>query len=196
MKGTVLEDLGFASIIYTLSSFIANWILMSPTVLRATAIFCVYFLIWLITKSPKLYGGSTAFESPEWIPAGSTCSIIPIIYTFFPSHMASASASIAPSRKWSNNIFPSGLSLIKSTTCSSSSFSLITIFIDWPPKTYEGLTRSGNPIFLDNSIASVAVSIVPYSGYGILFSFNKSENLPLSSAKSNASKEVPKILMP
>ena len=41
IKGTVLEALGLASIIYTFSSLIANCMLIKPTVFRAKAIFLV-----------------------------------------------------------------------------------------------------------------------------------------------------------
>ncbi len=84
---------------YTVSSLIANWILIKPTVFKATAIFLVWSLICCMTNSPKLNGGNVALESPECTPQGSMCSIIPMMYTFpSASQMASASASIAPSK--------------------------------------------------------------------------------------------------
>ena len=45
IKGTVLEALGLASIMYTMSSLIANCTLIKPTVLSANAIFSVWSLI-------------------------------------------------------------------------------------------------------------------------------------------------------
>jgi len=73
---------------------------------------------------------------------------------------------------------------------------LITIFIPCPPKTYEGLTNIGKSNSSAKTKASSAVSAIPNSGHGILLSFNRVEKLPLSSAKSRASKEVPIILIP
>ena len=48
---------------------------------------------------PSECGGSTQAESPEWMPASSTCCMIPPIQTSSPSHRASTSTSIAFSRK-------------------------------------------------------------------------------------------------
>ena len=70
MNGTVLDALGLASIINTLSSLIANCILIKPTVFRAKAIFFVWSLICFTVNSPRLNTGRVAFESPEWIPHG------------------------------------------------------------------------------------------------------------------------------
>ena len=84
----------------------------------------------------------------------------------------------------------------RSTTCSTKSSLLITIFIPWPPKTYEGLTNIGKSNSSAKASASSADSATPNSGKGILFSFNRVEKLPLSSAKSSDSKLVPIILTP
>ncbi len=72
--------------------------LIKPTVFSAMAIFLVWSFICCITNSPKLKGGKVALLSPECTPQGSMCSIIPMMYTFSPSQIASASASMAPSK--------------------------------------------------------------------------------------------------
>ena len=53
---------------------------------------------------PSECGGSTQAESPEWMPASSTCCMIPPIQTSSPSQIASTSTSIAFSRKRSRKI--------------------------------------------------------------------------------------------
>ena len=65
MKGTVLEARGLASMMYTISSLIANWIFINPFVSSALAILTVCSLICCITSGPRLKGGKTAELSPE-----------------------------------------------------------------------------------------------------------------------------------
>ena len=60
-------------------------------------------------SAPSECGGSTQAESPEWMPASSTCCMIPPIQTSSPSQIASTSTSIAFSRKRSRKISPCGL---------------------------------------------------------------------------------------
>ena len=53
--------------------------------------------------APTRYGGSTAAESPEWIPASSMCSRMPATTARSPSAIRSRSSSMAPSRKRSRS---------------------------------------------------------------------------------------------
>ena len=53
---------------------------------------------------PSECGGSTQAESPEWMPASSTCCMTPPIQTSSPSQIASTSTSTAFSRKRSRKI--------------------------------------------------------------------------------------------
>ena len=50
------------------------------------------------SSSESVAGGIWHDESPEWIPASSMCSITAPTNTSVPSHTASTSISIAPSR--------------------------------------------------------------------------------------------------
>ena len=52
---------------------------IKPLMSKALATFSVYSSIFAITFAERLKGGNTALESPEWIPAGSICSIKPMI---------------------------------------------------------------------------------------------------------------------
>ena len=81
------------------SPWIANWTLSRPTTPSARAIPSVCSRICSSISSPSVCGGSTQAESPEWIPASSTCCMIPAIHTSLPSHSASTSTSIESSRK-------------------------------------------------------------------------------------------------
>ena len=54
--------------------------------------------------APSECGGSTQALSPEWMPASSTCCMIPPTQTSSPSQSASTSTSIAFSRKRSRKI--------------------------------------------------------------------------------------------
>ena len=98
-NGTVREARGLASITYRPSSWIANCTLSSPTTPSAFAMPSVWARIWASISSPSACGGSTQAESPEWIPASSTCCMIPAIHTSVPSQIASTSTSIESSRK-------------------------------------------------------------------------------------------------
>ena len=98
-NGTVREARGLASITYSVSPRIANWTLSRPTTSSACAIPSVWARIWESISSPSACGGSTHAESPEWMPASSTCCMIPAIQTSVPSHRASTSTSIESSRK-------------------------------------------------------------------------------------------------
>ena len=62
-----------------------------------------------------------------------------------------------------------------------------------PPKTYEGRTTTGNPIFLAISIALSYLSAIPLSACFKLSLINKSLNLSLSSARSMDEYCVPRI---
>ena len=58
----------------------------------------------------------TLAESPEWMPAGSTCSMMAPTTVCLPSLMQSTSSSVASSRKWSMRIgLPSPMSAASST---------------------------------------------------------------------------------
>ena len=99
-NGTVREARGLASITYRRSSpRIANWTLSRPTTPSARAIPVVCWAMRSSMSPPSVCGGSTQAESPEWIPASSTCCMIPAIQTSSPSQRASTSTSIESSRK-------------------------------------------------------------------------------------------------
>ena len=76
-KGTVLLALGFTSITYISSFFIAYWIFKKPITFKEIA----SFLVWIFNSLNKFSlietGGRQHAESPEWIPASSICCIIP-----------------------------------------------------------------------------------------------------------------------
>ena len=65
-NGTVLEDLGLTSLIYTSSSgSTMNWMLNSPFMPIASHSFSVYSSIFALTAPLMLYEGYTLIESPE-----------------------------------------------------------------------------------------------------------------------------------
>ena len=119
-KGIVLEALGLASKINnsfpSLFKFLtANCKLIKPTTFNLFAINFVHFFTVSIVFWDKEIEGKQQAESPEWIPAGSTCSISPAI-TIEPvtSHNASTSISIALLKYWSKRIGWSGETLTAS----------------------------------------------------------------------------------
>lgn len=61
-----------------------------------------------ISARPRVIGGSTHAESPEWMPASSMCSMIAPTYISWPSWSTSTSISTASSRKRSTRIGRSG----------------------------------------------------------------------------------------
>ena len=135
INGVVRDALGFASITNTSPFFIANWILISPFICNALAIFSAYSsIVWTI-KGDKLNSGNTALLSPLWMPAGSICSITPITWKSSPSKIASISASWQRSKKWSIKILLLGKCFNKLSTPFSSSSSFKTIRMRWPPST-------------------------------------------------------------
>ena len=118
---------------------------------------------------------------------------MPATKTSFPSEIASTSTSIALFINLSIKI---GLFSPALNACSTSSLSWsfsYTISIALPPRTYEGLTIKGNPIFKAISIASLYVFAIPLSA---CFNFNLIKsflNLSLSSARSIEEYWVPII---
>ncbi len=136
----------------------------SPFTFNSRAIFLVYSRIFCIISSVSVCGGRTIAESPECIPAASICSSIPPITHAWLSQIASTSTSIASSRNLS---IRTGCSPETSTACSmynSSSFSSCTISIALPPKTYDGLTKTGYPILEAITLASLNDFAVSFSG--------------------------------
>ena len=107
-KGTVLLALGFTSRTNISSFCIANWIFISPITPRLRAKIFVWSFIFSIIFLLKEKGGMQHAESPECIPASSMCCIIPATKTSLPSHIASTSSSIAPSKNLSirTGLFP------------------------------------------------------------------------------------------
>ena len=103
-NGTVRDARGFASMTYSVPSWTAYWMLMRPMTpsSRAMAVVCVR--ISSSISGPSECGGSTQALSPEWMPASSTCCMIPPTHTSVPSHSASTSTSIAFSRNRSRKI--------------------------------------------------------------------------------------------
>ena len=98
-KGTVREALGFASITKSSPPATAYWTLIRPITPSSSAILRVVSRISSSISSPRLIGGITQAESPEWTPASSTCCITPATTQRSPSASASTSTSIAFSRK-------------------------------------------------------------------------------------------------
>ncbi len=72
-NGTVREARGFASITNSSPSATAYWMLISPITPSSSAIRRVVSRISSSISSPRLIGGITQAESPEWMPASSTC---------------------------------------------------------------------------------------------------------------------------
>ena len=103
-NGTVREARGLASITYRSSPSTANCTLRRPTTPRPSAIPAVCSRMRVSIASPSECGGSAQAESPEWMPASSTCCMMPPIHTSSPSQSASTSTSIASSRKRSRKI--------------------------------------------------------------------------------------------
>src|SRR3954447_2117690 len=103
-NGTVREARGLASITYSSPPYTAYWTLSRPTTPSPSAIPAVHSRIRSSIAWPSECGGSTHAESPEWMPASSTCCMIPPIQTSSPSQIASTSTSIAFSRKRSRKI--------------------------------------------------------------------------------------------
>ena len=87
------------------------------------------------SSSDSVAGGIWHEESPEWIPASSMCSITAPTNTSVPSHTASTSISIAPSRNRSISTGWSGPAAAALATKRSSSSSPYTISIARPPST-------------------------------------------------------------
>ena len=99
-NGTVRDARGLASITCSPSlPWIANCTFSRPTTPSALAIPVAWARISSSISPPSECGGSTQAESPEWIPASSTCCMIPAIHTSSPSHSASTSTSTESSRK-------------------------------------------------------------------------------------------------
>ena len=98
-NGTVREARGLASMTYSSPAWTAYWTFSRPTTPRPSAMPLVASRIWSSISWPSECGGSTQAESPEWMPASSTCCMIPPIQTSSPSHSASTSTSMAFSRK-------------------------------------------------------------------------------------------------
>ena len=98
-NGTVREARGLASSTYSSSPWTANCTLRSPTTPSPSAIARVWARISSSISPPSECGGSTQAESPEWMPASSTCCMTPPIQAASPSHSASTSTSMAFSRK-------------------------------------------------------------------------------------------------
>ena len=81
---------------------------MRPSVPSPSAMPRVVARISSSISGPSECGGRTHALSPEWMPASSTCCMIPPIQTSSPSHSASTSTSIAFSRKRSRKISRGG----------------------------------------------------------------------------------------
>ena len=85
------------------SPWIANCTFIRPTTFSARAISVAWRRISSCSFTLSVYGGSEQAESPLWMPAASTCSMMPPIMTSVPSPMQSTSTSIASSRKRSSS---------------------------------------------------------------------------------------------
>ncbi|MCY1244380.1 hypothetical protein D9M72_574510 [compost metagenome] len=84
-KGTVREARGLASRTYRTSEARANWMLIRPLTPTPSAMARVAVRTRSITLLPRVIGGRTHAESPEWMPASSMCSIMPPRYISVPS---------------------------------------------------------------------------------------------------------------
>ena len=93
-NGTVREARGLASITYSSPACTAYWTLIRPTTPISSASSRVAARICSSISSPSECGGSTQALSPEWMPASSTCCMIPPIHASRPSHSASTSTSV------------------------------------------------------------------------------------------------------
>mmetsp|Transcript_4641 Transcript_4641/g.13944 ORF Transcript_4641/g.13944 Transcript_4641/m.13944 type:complete len:205 (-) Transcript_4641:2425-3039(-) len=109
-NGTVLEALGFASIMYGVpSGMTAYCIFNNPTTPNRRASFGVHSRIVAKADSGTVWLGKEHAESPECTPACSICSMIPPITTLpKESHKASTSNSVAWSRYLSTKTGRSG----------------------------------------------------------------------------------------
>ena len=110
----------------------------------------------LFVFGESVCAGYTEILSPECIPALSTCSMIPGISMSSPSHTASTSTSL-PMMYLSTSIGCSWVCLLMISMNSMISLSEIAICIPCPPRTYEGLTSTGTPIFISSSVNLIAV---------------------------------------
>ena len=106
-NGTVREARGFASSTNTSpDSVTASWTLISPTVPSAGASLRTISSTSRAVVPVRDGAGSTQAESPEWMPASSTCCMTAATYVSSPSQSASTSISIAFSTKRSTSTFP------------------------------------------------------------------------------------------
>ena len=80
-KGTVREARGLASMMYTSSWQTANCRLIKPCTCKERAKSALHWRIVARASGLRLTDGKQQAESPEWIPAGSMCSISPPITT-------------------------------------------------------------------------------------------------------------------
>ena len=76
-NGTVRDARGLASSTYSVSSLSAYCTLSSPRTPTPSAIASVCARTVAMSLRPRVIGGSTQAESPEWMPASSMCSITP-----------------------------------------------------------------------------------------------------------------------
>ena len=116
---------------------------MTPRTPAASASRVVYSRMVSCSGSESEKGGSTHTLSPEWIPAGSTCSMMPPMTQRSPSYTASTSTSTAFSRNLSTS---TGCSGDASTAVSIQEISVrrsYTMSMPRPPSTYEGRTTTG-----------------------------------------------------
>ena len=138
MNGTVREARGLASITHSSPSFSASWRLNRPRTsrprVRAVASSRTLASMAAVIDGP----GMTQAESPEWTPAGSTCSRMPATQASCPSHRMSTSSSIAFCRNWSTRV----TAPVPGIAAASSS-SLWQIRMPRPPSTNEGRTSTG-----------------------------------------------------
>ncbi len=142
-KGTVRLARGLASKTYSTSWAKANCTLIRPRTPMASASKRVASRTCRISSRPRVMGGSTQAESPEWMPASSMCSMIPPRYRSRPSYRPSTSISTASSKNRSTNTGCSGAAWVARETYCSSEASSYTICMPRPPRTYEGRTSTG-----------------------------------------------------
>ena len=76
-NGTVREARGLASITNSSPPATAYWMLIRPMTPSSSAIRRDVSRISSSISSPRLIGGITQAESPEWTPASSTCCMTP-----------------------------------------------------------------------------------------------------------------------
>ena len=102
-NGTVREARGLASSTNRRPSWSASWRLRRPRAPRPRANDEASPRISASSSAVTDGAGSTHAESPEWTPAGSTCSRIAATQAPLPSQSASTSSSRAPSRNASTS---------------------------------------------------------------------------------------------